>query len=127
MIEMRITYEILAFNPIIRLWRKFELKRRIKIAEELVEHLEEAGVKVIAWKVTGSTKRGDFGFTSDLDIDILTESGKDEELAREMMRKFQRIYLEKRGLLIDYMIDNLEHIEKIPKLKEIVEKYYGIT
>jgi len=58
--------------------RSRELRRRVSFAARVVEDLRAAGVPVLDYHIGGSTARGDFGFSSDLDLDLLVPMAKEE-------------------------------------------------
>jgi len=122
---MRIVDEIFYMLPPVRHWRKTQLDKRRQIAEKLVELIcREANV--LAWKITGSTARRDFGFTSDLDIDILVETDRDAEIGNKLARYYQKLILEQQNILIDFMVDSKESLFKYPTLENLVKKYYNL-
>jgi predicted nucleotidyltransferase len=105
--------------------RMREYMRRLKIAKSFVEDVKKI-VPVIAWKVTGSTARRDFGFTSDLDIEILTA----EEYPDDAIWVLKKLYMERFGILIGCVPQSIENLKELvaakPELKKFFEEYFEI-
>jgi predicted nucleotidyltransferase len=104
--------------------RTREYLRRSKIAELFVEDVKKIA-PVIAWKVTGSTARKDFGFTSDLDIEILTA----EECPPNLIWILKKLYFKKYGILIDCVPQSIKDLKVFlvnPEFKKFIEDYFEI-
>jgi predicted nucleotidyltransferase len=104
--------------------RTREYLRRLKIAESFVEDVRKI-TPVIAWKVTGSTARRDFGFTSDLDIEILTA----EEYPPNLIWMLKKLYFKKYGILICCVPQSLKDLQPLianPEFKKFIEDYFEI-
>ena len=105
--------------------RRLEYRRRIKIANEYITWLSKGGVKIKSWRIKGSTMRQDFGFSSDVDIDILVEHESDVNEAYRLHRIIGFIF---KGLLFDIFITSEEFIRSIPdeQLRNFALKSFGV-
>lgn len=101
-------------------------KRRKRIGREFTRMVNKV-MPIISWRITGSTARRDFGFTSDLDIDILIRGDANMSYLTTLRRAFMKKY----NLLIDCIPTSIEELKTFlrtskKEVKEFYEEFYGI-
>jgi len=73
--------------------RQVGLERRLEGVDGILEDLRAAGLTVLGWQVCASLQRVNFGFSSDLDIEVYVpevEKAKAEEVVGRLVRHWWR-------------------------------------
>lgn len=100
----------------LKLKRKIEYKKRLRIAKEFIEKLEDLSNLSLKYDVSGSTNRRDFCFSSDIDIDIICKNDIGVKKLYEIIHYLIRAFIKKYHYFIDCYITSEVFIQKLNKI-----------
>jgi len=96
--------------------REIEYKKRLQVAKEFVEKLEDLSDLSLKYEISGSTNRKDFCFHSDIDIDIICRNDIDVQKVYKFTHYLIMVFVKKYNYFIDCYITSEEFIQRFTKI-----------